>query len=351
MGLNLSFEETPNYHKIANCSELKNGIGEYVLCITDKSKPPSWAIDQDHRFYENEDGTYITYTFKADDITDDFVEKLKSLGPIVNEDYDSELAVHIRTRNKWYGSGDLSENWKSHCSNCKLCPNENFQGCHPRMGSYGYVASLQDFVEEHSSIDENVAKLISNPFVISTSPGGYRIEQGEEFGGVENYSKQLEAIAQCRDVLVKAETHVAHLCKDGEIIEGYYYPSSPALDSMGSYSWFRSGSGLGWGAHAFRGIAMITGNRFRGEKESVVYLKSIKGTPGEDAIGITFSGDEITIPSGKSPITKPNFKDEKGYDEMRWGTAPALDRFEHLLDTAETALKLAIEHDLVVLEC
>lgn len=360
MGLNLTFTQDENYLKIAKCAKHLNTINSVSLWGVSRSDIP-----QDlHQFLDGDEGIYSGKNhnkLKISNMTSSQKELLYSLVPkilklIDDEDVDVGDSNYLKENSSWEDM-DYNESKISCCSQCPLAPNENFQRCYPRMGSYSYVASLYDFIG--SSKDPAVMELMNNIFAIASSPGGYRIgldqiipicekagfsQEEIPVNKIEWYQKHLGAIQEIRNVLGNTMMDAAICNNDPD----YFYAAKPAQTRYG-YSWVAGGGKSTWGVHFEEGIALI-----------------------DNSISVDFNLPHIYIPTYYKKITRKT----EGFDAERfdgtidhlnscfliefgqprintitYGKISSLTQFDHLLDTAEIALKLAIEYDLTIEEC
>ncbi len=230
--------------------------------------------------------------------------------------------------NAWYNLGQDTET-----AICKVCPleceseywhNRGIFGCYIRMGSYGYVASLHEFCRENRHIS-----LLSNPFVLATEGGGYH----HEILGVSNQD-MLNAINTLRKALSGLTSEAAVPYKNGERVEEFgSIGASPMYDSIGGLDWFASIEGVRYSVHYKHGIAIIN------ERYGIDNTQYTKRTTDPKICELMLPfGHDRSIASDK-------------IDEVVFETIPALERFDHLLDTAERITRKAAEFGLTVEGC
>ena len=213
----------------------------------------------------------------------------------------------------------------AHTKICKTCPleceNERWHerglyGCYIRMGSYSYVASLHDF------IDVNYKMMLGNIFVQATKGGGYH---PEDIRPTPTQQDMLSAIKELRAFLksVKCEAAVPYF--ENEPVSGCFVGASKQTNSIGMYDWIASIGGKHVGVHYGLGI---------GTWEDGEYPRYAHETNDDTVIkAFSHGGKDITV------------------DMVRFEELPAIDIFDHLLDTAQRILEKAIKYDLTVEGC
>ena len=247
------------------------------------------------------------------------------------------------------------------CEGCPLSCEADGSGCYPRMGSYGYVASLYKFCADVAPY------LLNNTFVKATHGGGFHPQfklkdvegLGAEWGWGEDGPDEivrtdknsgplltmlLADAEKLRAALAGLQDEAAVL-RDAEGNEISRIGASPQLSSISTANWFASGPGGSIGVHRGHGIWTCphtnTINQFgdpaAGRREIAA------GQYVQEATDPTLL--EHFMPWGMRQDGVP-----KGAT-LKMENVPALPRFEHLLDTFKRIAEKALEHGLSVEGC
>lgn len=242
------------------------------------------------------------------------------------------------------------------CEGCPLACDSQHSGCYPRMGSYGYVASLHPFCEEVAP------HLLDNLFVQATHGGGFHpqfirkdvpFELGDEWGGDETVRTDkpkgplltmlLADVEKLRVALAELQDEAAVL-RDAEGNKISSIGASPQLNSINTASWFSTGPSGSIGVHRGHGIwtaprtwgAIDFGNPVAGRREIAAGQYVQEST--DPALLEHFMPWDLRdgVPEGAT---------------LKMEHVPALPRFEHLLDTFKCIAEKALEHGLSVEGC
>lgn len=241
---------------------------------------------------------------------------------------DDECAAGIglchNEREEWY-SKDRDERHKI----CKECPLEceskywherGIYGCYPRMGSYGYVAGLNDYCEQQDI-------LLDNKFVRLTAGGGFDVVEKDDLPAM------LDAVKECREILAGRMIDAGVPYKDGEPTDQIRI-ASHAINSIGAIDTFCS---LGMpercqvGVHFGRGICKIKGLPNSFGMQDVEYFRETK--------------DEMVLRAFTSFSDRENPPDYVKFEKI------PCTQFDHLFDTFERVGRIALEHSLTVQGC
>jgi hypothetical protein len=245
---------------------------------------------------------------------------------------------------------ETSEWWakssEEHAKTCEDCPLEceddhfresGFRGCYPRMGSYGYVASLADYCQQHGILRHNA-------FVLLTEGGGFdKLPKGD-------LPDLLGAIRECREELEGRTTQAGVPYKDGERA-GHHRPAQPAQSAGFGYSWFYGSSRVQVGVHYDKGIARITDSQALFPLNPFGEVAEYFQETSDPEVLEAFSDRRPAPPRGGfGCFIRPKRWKAVLPDVVRFEEVPVRD-FEHLFKTFERIARIAIEHGLTVEGC
>ncbi len=342
MGLNLSFIQTPQYLEIAQCALARKTWAQLqVWTIQGEVLPPEALQHIVGTTYVSNGGIWSCTTLNYRSLPASVREEILKQFPLATDDEEDETSGYCRLESRYETS--IMDN--DFCNGCPLCPNDNFTHCYPRMGSYCYVASLADFVDNTPEAFE----LRDNLFVRATEPGGYRINTPEIMSQASRedfYRQHLCAIIDARGVLFDVKIDGARIyLADGT--HGGFYAAEEERNNFGMNQIASSRNGV-WGVHRGRGIYFAprqipnNGNYFREVR---------RDKAGEDFCSMVAMDDNTQRSVSDCALLRSWNDNDPEMSALVWDTAPALEQFDRLLDTAETMLQLALQHHLIVEEC
>ena len=202
------------------------------------------------------------------------------------------------------------------------------------MGSYGYVASLAEFVRSDVARASAPGRdLAINQFVLLTKGGGFEEIPARTLPGL------LDAARAARTVLAGLRIEAAVPYKDGKPIEDQWLSAEPPRNSLGGPGWHMSRNdesgeaGTGSfcaGVHQGLGIAIMPTSDWQRlpDPNNIIYFKGP-------------TSDPRVMAMFRSPFEKTQASEA---DEVRFETVPALPNFAHLIETFERISVKAIAH-------